>query len=50
MVIFGEDAQSQERVAGAITTLGAVSVYILGESHCDAKNMDKSKGESFNGE
>lgn len=35
MVIFGADDNSQEKIAGAVTSAGVLATYILAESSTD---------------
>lgn len=41
MVIFGSDAEAQERIAGAITATGTLAVYIFAEGSTDKAAVKK---------
>lgn len=45
MVAFGQNAESQERVAGVISSVGVLAVYILSEGAVDAASTNKNNSE-----
>ena len=40
MVIYGADAQQQERITGLITATGTLIAYIVGEGLVDKENKE----------
>lgn len=42
MMAFGQNAESQERVAGVISSVGVLAVYILSEGAVDKAAAEKN--------
>lgn len=42
MMAFGQNAESQERVAGVISSVGVLAVYILSEGAVDKAYAEKN--------
>ena len=45
MMAFGQNAESQERVAGVISSVGVLAVYILSEGAVDKAAAEKSEDD-----
>lgn len=43
MVIFGANSESQERIAGAISSAGVLITYILAEGAADRESLRSDK-------